>query len=153
MFVRSDDRKEIIALAFDPVKGQGGEITRIPVDPGINVWDAALSGDGTHIALVLGSMARIRIISLRGLSAREFQVKDASWIINSRWTPDGKSLFVSAEIGGRIVLLRVDLDGRAQPVIPDSQSDVRLGVPSPDGRKLAIMTVNENKNMWMMENY
>jgi Tol biopolymer transport system component len=98
-------------------------------------------------------MARIRIISLRGLSAREFQVKDASWIINSRWTPDGKSLFVSAEIGGRIVLLRVDLDGRAQPVIPDSQSDVRLGVPSPDGRKLAIMTVNENKNMWMMENY
>jgi Tol biopolymer transport system component len=153
VFVRSDDRKDVIVSAFDPVKGPSGELTRIPLDPGINVWDAALSGDGTHIALVLGSLARIQIVSLRGETASEFQVKGTSWIMNARWASDGKALFVSAEISGRAVLLRVDLDGRAQPVIEKFQSDVTLGIPSPDGRNLAITTVAQNKNMWMMENF
>jgi serine/threonine protein kinase len=153
IFVRSEDRKEIIASGFDPMKGQRRELIRIPLDPGINTWDATLSGDGTRIAIVAGSLPRIRVVSLRDQTAREFQVKDASWIINPRWAPDGEALFVGAETAGRYVLLRIDVNGRAQPVIANPESDVRLGLPSPDGRNLAIMSVTESQNVWMMENF
>ena len=51
------------------------------------------------------------------------------------------------------MLQRIDLNGRTQPVIANPESDVRLGLPSPDGRNLAIMNVTENQNMWMMENF
>src|SRR5262249_43125895 len=91
IFSRSEDRIHIIVTAFDPVKGLGDELARIPFDPTMKVWDAALSEDGAHIAL-LGSLGRIRIVSLRGHADREFRVGDASDIINARWAPDGKAL-------------------------------------------------------------
>jgi len=153
IFERSQDRKNIIVTALDPVKGLGDELTRIGLDPNMDGWDAALSPDGTRVALISGSPGQIRIISLRGEPTRDFQLKDSPSLLNSLWAADGKALFVSASISGGYALLRVGLDGKAQPLIANHTPDVVLGLPSPDGRNLAIMAATYNQNVWMMENF
>jgi hypothetical protein len=153
IFERTEDRKEVIVTAFDPVKGLGDELTRIGLNPNTDGWDAALSPDGTHIALISGSPGQIRIVSLDGEPARELHVKDSPRLMKTLWSADGKALFVGAAVSGGYALLRVGLDGRAEPVIANHEPDVILGLPSPDGRSLAIMAVTYNENVWMMENF
>jgi eukaryotic-like serine/threonine-protein kinase len=153
IFERTQDRKAVIVTAFDPVKGLGDELTRIGLDPNMDGWHAALSPDGTRVAVISGSLGWIRIVSLRGEPTREFQVKDAPSLMNSHWAADGKALFVGAEVPGGYALWRVDLGGKAQPVIANHTPDVILGLPSPDGRNLAVMAVTDNQNVWMMENF
>ena len=153
IFERSQDRKNVIVTAFDPASGLGDELTRIGLDPNMDGWDAALSPDGTRVAVILGSPGQIRIVSLRGEPTREFQVKDSPSLLNSPWAADGKALFVSASISGGYALLRVGLDGKAQPLMANHTPDVVLGLPSPDGRNLAVMAATYNQNVWMMENF
>ena len=153
IFERSQDRKEVIVTGFDPVKGLGDELTRISLDPNRDGWDAALSPDGTRVAVISGSPGQIRFISLRGEATREFQVKDSPSLLNSRWAGDGKAVFVSASISGGYALLRAGLDGKAQTLIAKHTPDVVLGLPSPDGRNLAVMAATYNQNVWMMENF
>jgi eukaryotic-like serine/threonine-protein kinase len=153
IFERSQNRKEVIVTAFDPAKGLGDELTRIGLDPNMDGWDAALSPDGRRVALISGSPGQIKIVSLHGEPTREFQLKDSPSLLNSPWAADGKALFVSASISGGYALLRVGLDGKAQPLIANHTPDVVLGLPSPDGRNLAVMAATYNQNVWMMENF
>jgi eukaryotic-like serine/threonine-protein kinase len=153
IFERTEDRKEVIVTAFDPVKGLGDELTRISLDPNMDGWDAALSPGGTQIAVISGSPGQIRIVSLRGEPTREFVVRDWPTLMNSPWAADGKALFVGASISGGYALLRVGLDGKAQRVIANHSPDALLGLPSPDGRKLAVMAGSYNQNVWMLENF
>jgi Tol biopolymer transport system component len=153
IFERSQDRKEVIVTAFDPVKGLDDELTRTGLDPNMDGWDAALSPDGTRVAVISGSPGQIKIVSLRGEPTRQFQVKDSPGLLNSTWASDGKALFVSASISGGYALLRVGLDGKAQTLIANHTPDVVLGLPSPDGRNLAVMAATYNQNVWMMENF
>ena len=103
--------------------------------------------------MISGSLGQIRIVSLRGEPTLEFQVKDAPSLMNSLWAADGKALFVGAEESGGYALWRIGLDGKAQPVIANHTPDAILGLPSPDGRNLAVMAVTNNQNVWMMENF
>jgi len=153
IFERSQDRKNIIVTALDPVKGRGDELTRIGLDPNIDGWSADLAPDGTRVAVISGSAGQIKILSLRGEPTRELQVKDSPNLLNSSWAADGKALFVSASISGGYALLRIALDGKGQTLIANHSPDVALGLPSPDGRNLAIMAATYNQNVWMMENF
>ena len=153
IFERSKDRKYIIVTGFDPVKGLGDELTRINLDPNMDDWSAVLSPEGTRVAVISGSPGQIRIVSLRGEPMREFQLKGSPSLLNSSWAPDGNALFVSASISGGYALLRVGLDGKSQSLIANHTPDVVLGLPSPDGRNLAVMAATYNQNVWMMENF
>lgn len=139
--------------AFDAVKGLGDELARIGLDPNTDGWDAAVSPDGANIALISGAPGQIKILSVRGGPARELQLEDSPRLLNSRWVGDGKTLFVSAAVSGGYALLRVGLDGKARPLIANHTPDVVLGLPSPDGRSLAVMAATYNQNVWMMENF
>jgi serine/threonine protein kinase len=153
IFERSQDRKELIVTAFDAVKGLRDELARIGLDANTDGWDAAVSPDGAHIALISGAPGQIKILSVRGGPARELQLEDSPRLLNSRWAGDGKTLFVSAAVSGGYALLRVGLDGKARPLIANHTPDVVLGLPSPDGRSLAVMAATYNQNVWMMENF
>src|SRR5437763_10432594 len=107
IFERSQNRKEVIVTAFDSANGLGDELTRIGLDPNIDGWDAALSPDGTRVALISGSPGQIKIVSLHGEPTRELHVQDSPSLLNSRWAADGKALFVSESISGGYALLRV----------------------------------------------
>ena len=69
------------------------------------------------------------------------------------WTTDGKGLLVSSPRPGGIGLLRVDLLGNAHLLWEQKGGVVTWGIPSPDGRHLAMPGNTQNSNMWMIENF
>jgi hypothetical protein len=50
-------------------------------------------------------------------------------------------------------LLNVDLEGRAQPVLQESEKTLGWAIPSPDGRHLAIWEANGNSNAWLLQGF
>jgi len=153
-----EDEKQIIFTAFDPVKGRGREVTKIATDPGAVYgpkynWD--LSPDGSQIALQFSAGDnRIRLLPLAGGAARELVVN--GWYgFNGGpdWAPDGKGFYVSGSSPRGVALLYIDLKGGAS-VVWEQKGGVRTcGVPSPNGRHLAMDVWTMESNVWMIENF
>jgi serine/threonine protein kinase len=153
VFERTQDRKEMVVTAFDPLKGLGSVLTRIAMNPNVENWSAYLSPNGTRIALVLGVTNRIKIFTIRGEPINEIQVKDLTGLTSSSWTADGKALLVSGHVPWGYALFRVSLDGQTHPIIENHAPDVMGALPSPDGSHIALFAAGDNGNMWMMENF
>jgi serine/threonine protein kinase len=150
---RSADRKQLVFAAFDPVKGRGAELTKANADATTDYhWD--LSPDGTRIAILKHREGRIQILSLHGQTPQEITPKGLNILTSVVWAADGKSLFVSSVASRGSALLSVDLKGNAEIVWEETGSPFTYGVPSPDGRHLAMQewTV-EGNNLWQMENF
>jgi hypothetical protein len=49
----------------------------------------------------------------------------------------------------------VDLEGRAQVIWQQEMpyADVNWGIPSPDGRHLAVLGYTTQANVWLLENF
>jgi serine/threonine protein kinase/Tol biopolymer transport system component len=149
----SQDKKQLIITAFDPVKGRGSVLRTIDSGP---TQHFSLSPDGATLAVSLGGEAeiQIRLLSLSGGSDREIKVKGWPNLTGLDWSADGKGLycgFVSPQ--GR-TLLYVDLKGNARVLwqFKGAGSDI-WGVASPDGRYLAIEGAVFNSNVWMVEGF
>jgi hypothetical protein len=152
---QSADGKQLIVTAFDVLHGRGRELTRVELDRALRYSEnplAAISPEGTRLAVALSADGPIEVRSLRGQPA--FIVRagrlDALW--NIRWAADGKALFVSRHIPRGNELLRVDLLGGVTRLWK-SRGLRGFGRPSPDGRHLAIYEWVQDSNMWMMENF
>jgi len=157
--VSRPDLKHLRFLSFDPIKGVGSEVTKFDLDSSPSSLDWEISPDGRQLAIFLYDVGRIYIRSLLDQSTREFQVKDYSVkdygaIGSLSWTPDSKGFLVASGQGRDItVILHVDLHGNATPLWK-KRGDVEMtALPSPDGRHLAILQVNQSGNLWMMENF
>jgi eukaryotic-like serine/threonine-protein kinase len=150
---RTEDHKQCIVTAFDPVKGLGEELTRFPLNPNTDYFDFELSPDGTRIAVISGGDNHIKIFSVRGGLTNEIQVKGTSSLLQSRWKPDGTALFVAGRAPAGHLLLQVNLDGQTRVLLESHAPDVIAGLPSPDGRHIALSGMANTSNMWMMENF
>ena len=71
------------------------------------------------------------------------------------WAPDGKGLFITGFVDGVVSLMLVDLEGHNHILWGprDAGDHLYMGVPSPDGRHLAISRENFSGNIWMMANF
>ncbi len=147
------DRKQIIFSAFDPVRGRGPEIGRCGIDSNTAyTWD--LSPDSTRIALVNLEKNPIQIINLRTRERRDLNVKGWNRFGDYvDWASDGNGLFLSGNKQGTHWLLHVDLHGNSQVLWDHPIPNFTRGVPSPDGRHLAILDRGYNRNFWMLENF
>jgi hypothetical protein len=162
---RSADRRQVVFTAFDPLEGRGRELSRFAIDPkSEDGWD--LSPDGAHIAIFKHFSDRIHILSVAGQHSREISVRGSQRIQSIDWAVDGQRLFVSSATAHGSALLQVDLDGNAHVLweqrgnrVPLSMptglipQSAPLGVPSPDGRHLAIYGWSLSGNIWMIENF
>ncbi|MGA7849099.1 MAG: protein kinase [Terriglobales bacterium] len=150
----TEDRKQVTITSFDPVKGRGGELTRFDLDPDMNGngWLCDVSPDGTRLALSRRPEGPIRILSLRGQPAQVIRVKGLDRMMDVYWAADGKGLYVSNGLNGG-TLSHVDLQGHAH-VLWESHGGVpTFGIPSRDGRHLAIQGSTLSTNIWMLENF
>jgi serine/threonine protein kinase len=153
---RTDDRKKMVVTAFDPVKGRGLELARFDIDPDLNLYVDNLlcdiSPDGTHLAIARGPEGPIQISALRGGPTQVIPAKGLNKMRSLQWGAGGKGLFVwnLTQDGSEVV--HVDLRGNTK-VLWKCSSDKCFGLPSPDGRHLAIYERKVNANMWMMENF
>jgi DNA-binding winged helix-turn-helix (wHTH) protein/Tol biopolymer transport system component len=150
----SQDRKQLMITAFDPVKGRGKVLRTVEKDPSKDYGGTALSPDGSTYAVSQSGEAeiRIRLLSLAGGSDSEIIVKGWPNNTNLDWSNDGKGLYcgsISPEGG---TLLYVDLKGNARVLWQYKGAVSQIwGLASPDGRYLAILAEFSNSNAWMVE--
>jgi Tol biopolymer transport system component len=160
----SSDHKELIFTAFDPEKGRGRELARFDTERATRyMW--ALSPDGTRIAILKYSNGFIDLLPLDGQAPEKIVVNGWSNILSLNWESDGRGIFASSQTKTGSVLLRISLTGVAHVIWKQNGSiapwnrpfasgdSAPFGVPSPDGRHLAIYGWNMSSNMWMIENF
>jgi serine/threonine protein kinase/dipeptidyl aminopeptidase/acylaminoacyl peptidase len=148
------DREELVFTGFDSVKGRGTELTRLYINSNSDyIWD--LSPNGTSVAIVNRSDGQIRILSLNARAPQEIHPKGWNTAQSLNWAADGKALLISSRVQGRLALLHVDLQGNTRVLWHPGggAAEETVGVPSRDGRHLAILGWSENGNIWMMENF
>ena len=140
---------ERVVSLFDPLRGRGREVTRNP----LGVGDAAISPDGSRIALAFGEpLNRIRLLTLEGKTEQEITVTGATRLIGLDWAVDGRSLFCGDVSDQNSTLLRVEFDGSSHPLWAEPGNHPVWAVPSPDGRLLALRGATESVNVWTAEN-
>jgi Tol biopolymer transport system component len=117
-----------------------------------------LSPDGSVLAIARGDepTIHIRLLSLTTGSEREIDVKGWPSIASMDWSADGKGLYCGSVTSQSGTLLYVDLKGTAQVVA--TSGDVGGGafiggVPSPDGRYLALTGAIHYSNAWLVEGF
>ena len=152
------ETNELVIVAFDPLGSPGKELLRIPLETGSNAdigfdywWQ--LSPDGSKIGIVKKHGNQIKVVPLSGGPARTISVKGYSDLLEFYWAINSQSMYVSAIAPGGASLLHVSLSGEAQSIWHRPQSTHAWGVPSPDGRHLAILDSNSESNVWMIGNF
>jgi len=129
---RAEEGRSWVITAFDPVTGtKGKELLRIPTEPGAE-YHWAPSPDGSQVAILKTDWhtGQIRFIPLGGGEARTVTVKGYVNLDSLDWAPDSKGVFVATFGPGGATLLRIDLNGDAQPVWHQPQPTQTWGIPS-----------------------
>jgi serine/threonine protein kinase len=156
IFETSQDRKQLMITAFDPLQGRGKVLRTIGNDPSHTYGTGALSPDGSTVAIspVGEPEIHIRFLSLAGGSDREITVKGWPNITGLDWAPDGKGFYCGSSSPQGSTLLYVDLKGNARVLWQyKAGGEAIWGIPSPDGRYLAILGEVTNSNVWMVEGF
>ena len=152
----SQDGKQLTLTAFDPLKGRGKVLRTIENDPVAGFSGTALSPDGATFAVSRDGEAEIhiRLLSLSGSSDREITVKGSSVLSGLDWSSDGKGLYCGSLLPTGGTILYVDLQGNAKMLWRSKGAKGGIwGIPSPDGRYLAIGGEDRNSNVWMLEGF
>ena len=151
---QTDDQKQLVFTAFDPVKGRGPEVTKIATKPGFGyAWD--VSPDGSQIAMALPTGGnRIRLLPLAGGTPRDLVVDGwYGFSAGPDFSPDGKGFYVASTSPRGATLLYIDLTGHVTALWEQKGSLGTWGAPSPDGGHLAILGDTVDSNVWMLENF
>ena len=150
----TEDGKQLIVTAIDPLRGRGPELFRFALLANDDSWWLDLSPDGTRVAVIRTLAGPIYILSLDGQVLQHVQVKGWSSLQSLIWAADGKGLFVTAGIRNGREILHVDLQSNAHALWENTGGSAEtLAHPSPDGRHLAFDGWTTNGNMCMMENF
>jgi hypothetical protein len=139
------------------MNGRGGELGRLGIEPtAAYTWD--LSPDGAQIAFVQSGKGAIHLLAFGGRPSLEITASGWTRLETLNWAADGKGLFAASRTEENSVLLYIDLKGNThivweRPGTLGNESAGSLGIPSPDGRHLAMMNFTHDANMWAMENF
>jgi DNA-binding winged helix-turn-helix (wHTH) protein/Tol biopolymer transport system component len=66
------------------------------------------------------------------------------------WAADSKSLWINTVSGDVQSLWRMELNGKVTSSFESKQPDLGWGIPSPDGKKLAILQGSPRANAWLI---
>jgi hypothetical protein len=92
-------------------------------------------------------------LSLSDGRKRDIAVPGWVQIYGLDWAADGRSLWVTAyNMKGTRALLNVGLDGNTRTMLSYQNQDLEWAIPSPDGRRLAIVKDSNSSNVWLLEN-
>jgi eukaryotic-like serine/threonine-protein kinase len=154
IFERSQDLKQMMITAFDPLKGRGNALRTVSVRAG-DYYTETLSPDGLTAAIsdAGDTEGHIRLVSLSRGVDREIKVKGWRNLLGLEWSPDGKGLYCGSVSPQTSTLLYVDLSGDARMLWQIKGSQQIGGIPSPDGRYLAIAAGSTKSNVWMLEGF
>ena len=149
---RSEDRKHLIFLSIDPLRGRGAELARFDLDPNIEFFTFDVSPDGTRLAISGNPQGPIYLLPLRGGKAQVIQARfnDMKQFF---WASNGKGFYIADRTKRGAVLSYMNLHGNAHILWETPGSPWTYARPSPDGRHLAIATSSNSNNVWMMDSF
>jgi serine/threonine protein kinase len=150
---RTEDRKQMVMTAFDPLNGRAAEVARIDLDSEAKKFHWDLSPDGTRISYFRSPQEPIEIFNLQSHATQTIHVKDWDNLDSLDWDADGQGFFVADGVHGGMVLLHVDLQGNAHVLRKNRGTASAFARPSPDGRHLAIQDFGIEGNIWTLENF
>ena len=155
---RTPDNKELIFTAFDPLKARGAELLRIDTSPtALYTW--SMSPDGTKIAVMNPQEGRVAIHHLDGKPTTEILPKGITLGDALDWSADSKGLFIDYATKRGMALGYLDLRGNTHLVWEETAFQgaagiaAPWGIPSRDGKHLAINGTYPSSNAWLLENF
>ena len=151
---RTEDQKQVVITAFDLSKGRGSELTRISVDPETETGPFKISPDGARIAVIRNTAGPLQVLTLKGQVL--WEIKIPAWDNDKgpiRWATDNMSLYVPVAATEGALLLRATPPGTVHVLRTNQGGPYTSGIPSPDGRHIAIGTSVKTENVWLMENF
>jgi eukaryotic-like serine/threonine-protein kinase len=148
----NEDHTLVIFSEIDVLHGRGKEVAKMAADPNIAYWDFDVSPDGTRLAVCGNPDGPIRILSLLGGVERVLPSTLRN-LQEFHWSADGNGLYVPTHTPEGAKLFYLDIRGNARLLWEDRGDSWIWARPSPDGRHLAISTVGNSNNVWMMENF
>jgi serine/threonine protein kinase len=136
-----------IVSELDPLKGKGREIYR-EADSFSGTPD--ISPDGNALATVSRTTITVRSFAT-GEVLREIRVKGVSQIFTLDYAPDGKGFYTGEFRQTESRQLYVDRSGRATLLWRQPGRAVIWGVPSPDGKNLALLMYTTDANVYLVD--
>jgi serine/threonine protein kinase len=149
---RTEDRRQIVLSSFDPVRGRGAEIMRVEAAADDD-WNGRISPDANLFAFITGPSSPIYIRPLRGNRATIVPTKGLNYKRSFRWTANGRGFYVTNAVKGGSELFYVDMHGVPKKLWHNDGDFPPVGVPSPDGRRLAIQGSTLDDNIWLIEDF
>jgi serine/threonine protein kinase len=152
------DRRQMFFTELDPVKGRGKQLQRFNTDPS-GSYEWAVSPDGTRIAVMNPPEAKIHILHLDGKPVEEIMVRNLNLGDALDWAPDSKGIFIDNSTAEGLALTYLDMQGYTHTVWEQKGNPNGIkgqsiwGIPSRDGRHLAINGWAQNSNAWMIEGF
>ena len=143
----SEDGRQLVFRSVPLRRGSVTELARFDAPPGDYRW--ALSPDGRVIALLEAGTPRVHLLSLAGAPPRAFDVAGAGTLGYVSWTSDGARLIVPAIDARGATLLSVDLEGRSAVLWHQPRALDISGIPSRDGRRIAIWVRRPHLDLWL----
>jgi DNA-binding winged helix-turn-helix (wHTH) protein/Tol biopolymer transport system component len=162
LYSRIDNGKQRF-FTFDPGGEKGGELVaaKRPSDDGPgSVW--SLSPDGRYLASPSTANpyepSGLRILDLSSGAEQNISLPAVPLIMGIDWAPDSRSLWVGGYMGRRgggtrSGLVKVDLTGHVRTVLEGSSMAIWFAIPSPDGRRVAVLAHTDNSNVSLLENF
>jgi serine/threonine protein kinase len=140
-----------VVFELDAAKGKGRELLRVPRSMAHN--GASLSPDGRLAAFNWGRPSnRIRIFELGTTKQRDITVHGAAFLNSIDWAADGQGFYCGAStLSGQSTLLRVGMDGGTKTLWQQRSGRQVFGIPSPDGKHIALLGWTVDSNVWLMD--
>jgi Tol biopolymer transport system component/DNA-binding winged helix-turn-helix (wHTH) protein len=149
----SDDRRQVVFSLLDVLKGRGREVFKSN-SSAVGHFGWEVSPDGKKILLIhVGAKTPIEVVSLADGGIHAVPISGWNVSANVTWASDGKGLYVASPTNGGCNLLYVDLNGKSKVVWSQRGGLSTIGMPSPDGRQLALTGWSLSSNVWLMENF
>jgi DNA-binding winged helix-turn-helix (wHTH) protein/Tol biopolymer transport system component len=142
---------------FDAVTGEERELREFKRSSELK-FNWTLSGDGSMLALAPWRQGQvpgeIQIFSIVTGKERTLTLNGWTSIASIDWAADSRSIWVSAsDLSGTQTLLKVDLLGKAIPMLQDTQRHMGWAIPSPDGQRVAIWQASGSSNVWSLQGF
>jgi eukaryotic-like serine/threonine-protein kinase len=155
---KSDDERQNVVSSFDPINGRGSELARFYLGQDLDLFPdlmvCVVSPDGDRLAILRSPTSPVEIYTLRGHFLNRIPSHSLAKLISLAWSADQRGLFLTRKAeGGGTELLYTDLKGNTKSLRRCISDNSCFGLPSPDGRHLAIVDRSRSTNMWMMENF
>lgn len=144
---------ETTFYSLDPIRGKGVQLATLPG----NVGTFAPLADGQGVVFVVpdrGKQNVLRVKSFGGGPSHDVVVSKATVLSSLDALHDGSGfLSVNIHPNGRELLV-VRLNGSSKSLWSSPNGlEIQWGIPSPDGRRVAISAAVAGSNAWMMTDF